>query len=165
MVLGAIAGILLVCAWAVLSHLASDKVYSGRVLTNRTGIRVLGAVAAGKKNSRLRKLEGRAIQSDMDVVAMNISNYCNGKTSVLCLGQWADEQKNALGSALKELGIETCFEGSPLNSAAALKQLKQHDAVVLLSICGQSRYTHTEQEMQLIADQDKALLGCVLLGG
>lgn len=163
-VLGAVLGVFLVAAWSVVCHLASDKVYSGRVLENRTGIRVLGAVPGSNKYKLIKKLEGRATTPAMDVIAMNIRNYCDGK-DLLCLGQWSEDKKQALSEALKDVGITATFEGSLLTSAEALKQLKQHEAVVLLDSCGTSRYDQIQKQMLLIADQDKALLGCVLLGG
>ncbi len=164
-VIGAVLGVFLVGGWAVIAHLASDKVYSGRVLENRIGIRVLGAVPGNGKHKLLRKLEGRATEAAMDVIAMNIRNYCDGKTALLCLGSWNEEQQSALKAALKELGITATFEGSLLTSTAALKALPEAEAVVLLGICGKTRYAQTEKEMLLIADQDKPLLGTVLLGG
>lgn len=163
--LGAILGIILVGGWAVLCHLTTDKVYSGRVLENRTGIRILGAVPAAGKHRFLRKLEGRATEPAMDVIAMNILNYCGEHKKLLCLGSWSQDRKEELDAALKELGIIPSFAGSPLTDKDALKQLPSHEAVVLLGICGESRYTNTEKEMQLVADQNKALLGCVLCGG
>lgn len=164
-VIGAVLGVFLVGCWAVVAHLASDKVYSGRVLENRTGIRVLGAVPGTGKHRLLRKLEGRAMECSMDVIAMNIRNYCGGKTALLCLGSWNQEKKSALSEALKEVGITAAFEESPLHSAAALKALPEQEAVVLLVTCGKTRYSQTEKEMLLITDQDKPLLGSVLLGG
>ena len=161
---GAFLGVALVAGWSVVSHLASDKIYSGRVLQNRTGIRVLGAVPGTNKDKWLKKLEGRVTQPATDVVAMNIRNYCPGN-AVLCLGQWTAQQQEQLEQALRAIGITPSFQGSLLESADALKALKEQDAVVLLGICGKTRYTTTEKEMQLVADQGKALLGCVLLGG
>lgn len=163
-VVGFALGVLLVGIWAVVCHLASDKVYSGRVLENRTGIRILGGLPGSNKQKWLKKLEGRVTQPSVDVIAMNIRNYCEGD-SVLCLGQWSEDQKTALGDGLKAVGITATFEGSLLESANALQALKDAQAVVLLGVCGQTRYANTQKEMVLVADQSKALLGCVLLGG
>lgn len=163
-VLGAFAGMLLAAVWAVVAHLCSNKIYSGRVLENRVDIRVLGAIAEGTP-TLLNKLEGRAAEPLYDVLAMNIRNYCGERDRVLLLGSISDTHKAALSKELQALGISAAFDGSLLTTASALKQLRESDAVVLIYTCGKSRYSQAEKEISMLGDQGKTLLGCVLLNG
>lgn len=162
--LGAFAGVFLAAAWAVVTHLCSDKIYSGRVLENRVDIRVLGALPE-KSASVLNKLEGRATKPLYDVLAMNIRNYCGAHTHLLLLGSIPESHREALCEQLQAVGISAAFDGSPMTTASALKQLQTHQAVVLIYTCGRSLYTQAQKEISMLSDQGKALLGCVLLDG
>ncbi len=162
-ILGAFVGVFLVAAWAVVRHLGSNKIYSGRVLENRVELRVLGALPA--KSSPIHKLEGRAAEPLYDVLAMNIRNYCGAEKNILLLGAISDTHKNALSEELKALGIAATFDGSPLTCASALKQLRESSAVILIYTCGKSLYMQAEKEVCMVTDQEKALLGCILIDG
>lgn len=162
--LGAFAGIFLVAAWAIVAHLGSNKIYSGRVLENRTGIRVLGALPE-KKHTVLDHAEGRTAKPLYDVLAMNICNYCGEEKQLLLLGNISDTHKDALSKELSALGITATFEGSLLTCAGALKQLRTHNTAALIYTCGKSLYTEAEKEIAMLNDQQKTLLGGVLIDG
>ena len=163
--LGAFLGMFLVVCWAVVCHLGSNKIYSGRVLENRVDVRILGALPSKAKAPIAHKLEGRAVTPLYDVLAMNIRNYCDQEQEILLLGDISDVHKDALTGALKELNITATFDGSLLSSASALKQLRDSSAVVLLYTCGLSFYSQAEKEVAMVNDQNKNLLGCILIDG
>ena len=162
-VLGAFVGAFLVAAWAVVVHLGSNKIYSGRVLENRVDIRVLGALP--EKVTLFSKLEGRATAPLYDVIAMNIRNYCGEEKNVLLVGTVSDNHKDALSKELKALGISATFDGSLLCSASALQQLRECSVVVSIYTCGKSLYPQAEKEVRMITEQNKRLLGCILIDG
>ena len=162
-VIGAFAGVFLVAAFAVVQHLVSNRIYSARVLENRTDLRILGALP--QKVTRLHKAEGRATEAKYDVLAMNIRNYCGEENRVLLLGELSEEHKTALAEQLQKLGITATFGGSLLTTAASMDQLRSSNAVVLIYTCGKSLYTHAEKEIRMVGDQEKLLSGCILIDG
>ena len=160
---GAIVGVFLVVAFAVVQHLGSDRIYSGRVLENRVDIRVLGALP--QKKTWLHKAEGRATEALYDVLAMNIRNYCGEEKQVLLLGDLSADHKTALTEQLQKLGITAIFDGSLLTCASSLDHLRSNSAVVLIYTCNKSLYSHAEKEIRMINDQEKTLAGCILIDG
>lgn len=168
-ILGAILGAGLVACAAWICHIADGRVYSARVLRNKTCVRVLGCVPMRKRgpvDRWLRKLEGRSTGEDcLDVAAATVRNYCTGIQNLMIVGSCDTESQEAVAQALKALGVQATACGSLLHSAEALNALPACDAALLVEKCGCSRYTHILQTMERIADQEKPLLGCVLLDG
>ena len=167
-VIGGILGVCIVFAFAWIKHIGSDKIYSVRVLENRTGITLLGAVRSTRKRCKidlwLRKLEGRAQHTDLDAVAANIRNRCEGNT-LLIMGNFEQSALSALTEKLESTGITCTLCDSPAVKADALNALPACDAVVLAETCSHSRYSDTLWAMQTVADHKKPLLGCVLIDG
>jgi len=166
---GALLGGCLVVAYAWVAHVGSAKIYSARTLTGQTGIRVLGCVATGKKADPitrwLRKLEGRSDYTKLDAVAANIRNRCSGVKTLLIMGEYQEEAVDALVQALEQDGISCVLCKDPYHSADALDALPGCDAVVLAETCGATRYDRVAWAMELVADHQKPLLGCVLMNG
>lgn len=171
-VLGGILGLLLaifVC-WAM--HIASNKVYSAKALTNRTGVKVLGSIGcAGTLLDRLiNKAEGRNcndIPSQAKLLAINIRNRCADTKQLLVISDSKNPSKamfvEALQNTLTGVHIDDCE--SLLQDPAALEALGSCDAVLMVRQCHHSLYPAIEQECQIITDSGKYMLGCVLLDG
>ena len=168
-VVGAIFGAFVVVCFVWLIHLGSDKIYSARVLVNRTGIRVLGCVDSGKKrffvDRWLRKLEGRNTDGRTDALAINIRNRCQDAKSLLIMGNFSEKALSQLTGALEQAGIRCHVCNDPTLKKDALEALPSCDAVVIAETCGTSRYTQVEWAMETIDDHCKKLIGCVLIDG
>lgn len=169
-VLGAFLGAALVAGYACFKHIISNKVYSARVLRNRTGLRVLDCVPAnGKKNAIdqwLRKLEGRSLDENcLNVAAANVRNYCLNANNVLITGDCSQADMAPVADALKNLGVNVAVGGSLLRDPSALEKLPSCDCVLLIEKCGCSEYANILLSAERIADQNKPLLGCVLIEG
>lgn len=166
---GAVLGVCLVVCVAWVYHISDEKVYSARVLTDRTGLRILGCVSDGRKRDKvtlwLRKLEGRTPDTQMDAAAVNICNRWENGKKLLLLGDFETEKIQPLQEKLEAAGIR-CTLGSALEtSAAALELLAQCDGVVLVETCGRSRYDRVLWQLETAKDYGKELLGCVVIGG
>ena len=165
-VIGAIlGGFLSVCVIWVL-HIASTKVYSARTLKAWTGIKVLGTAAAcSRKNPIdrwLRKLEARADEKQLAVACATVSNYATELPMLVCADAGCPE------SAIKALTDKlSCAQvcGSLTADVTALEKLPKCGNVLLVVTCGKTLYRDIVQQMQLIRDQDKELIGCVVLDG
>lgn len=167
-IVGAVVGAFLMICIVIVTHLASDKVYSARTLKNRTDLRVLGRMPAGKRcklDKWLCKLEKRACEPTLAATAANIRNYCNGAQHLLVTGS-STEQVQAVVQIVREQTAMTitCCD-SLLRDVAALEALPNCDAVLLVETCHKSTYADINASMQLVTDQKKALVGCLLLGG
>lgn len=171
-VLGSVLGVLLAIfiSWAM--HIASNKVYSAKTLTNRTGIKVLGSIGcAGNALDRLiSKAEGRNcndIHAQAKLLAINIRNRCADTKQLLVISDTEDPSKATLVEALQNtltgVHIDDCE--SLLQDPAALEALGSCDAVLMVRQCHHSLYPAIEQECQIITDSGKYMLGCVLLDG
>ena len=169
-VIGAILGAGMAAAWACFKHIVCNKVYSARVLKNRTDLRILGCVPADNKKNPidkwLRKLEGRSQgEEQLAVAAATVKNYCADAKTVLITGDCAQADMTPLAEALKNLGVNATVGGSLLRDPAALEKLPGCDCVLLIEKCGCSEYANILLSAERIADQNKPLLGCVLLEG
>ena len=168
-VIGAILGAGLTACIVWVRHIAGTKVYSARTLKNRTGMRILACVPTADKQNPidrwLNKLEGRSLDENQAVLAAAaIRNYClSGKKVLITCDR--DCTSPAFTDAMEKAGVQAIFAGSLMQDAAAVEALPGCDAVVLLAKCGCTANDTIERSMELIADQDKQLLGCVLLGG
>lgn len=169
-VLGAFFGAAMVvgCAWV--GHIVNNNVYSARVLKNKTGLRILGCVPAnGKKNpidAWLRKLEGRSLgEHQLPVVVATVKNYCAEAKNVLILGDCAQADMEPVADALAQENINVMMGGNLLRDPAAPEKLPECDCVLLVEKCGSSSYANILLTAERIADQNKILLGCVLVEG
>lgn len=167
-IIGGILGAFLMVGIAWVSYLGSSRIYSARVLSNRTGIRVLGCVNGRKRNfidRWLRKLEGRAVHSSFDTVCADICNRCGDGKQLLVMGCFRAEALQNMTAILEKADIRCTVCADPVSNAEAIAALPTCDAVVLVDTCGSSRYDQVEWAMQTVADYEKNLLGCVLIDG
>lgn len=164
-IIGAFLGAFLVVCVIWVIHLGSDKIYSARVLTNRTGVRVLGCTDSGKKrfffDRWLRKLEGRS-GSEEAALAMNIRNRCRDCKTLLIMGSFSGDVLSGVVSELEQSGV-SCRVCK--TKAEALETLPNCDSVVLAETCGVSCYSQVEWAMETVSDYQKDLVGCVLIDG
>lgn len=168
--IGAFLGFAVVACFVWVHHFATDKVYSARTLKNRTGIKVLGCVPSPSKRNRidkwLCKLEKRACHPEQAATAAaTVRNYCGNTKQLLISGHYDEQALAVVQEALVQAGITITCCGNLLHSVEALQALPSCDAVLLVETCKKSTYTDIEATMQLITDQDKQILGCVLLNG
>lgn len=156
------------------SHIASSKVYSCRTLADRTGIKVLGALADDLPKNRidqwLLKLEGRMLrdpQAQADLLALSIRNQTAGSAKLLLTGSTSAESRQALVEALaKAMPQATVMSVEDiLEDVSALEALAGCDAVLLTEQCHVSSYHDIDRRMELIRDHNKQLTGCILYGG
>ncbi len=168
--LGFIAGAGLVACWAWFCHIAGGKVYSRRTLVNHTGIRLIAQI--GTKNPKnaidrlLRKLEGRVMgqwDTQMAVVAAYLRNCAMENAPLLLTGDGSGEQIAKVAQSLQAAGISVVAGGSLLRDPQTLDALKGCGQVVLVEQTDVSAYQNVEQQMELLQQLDKPLIGCVLL--
>ncbi len=173
-VLGCVAGVFLMAVWAVFVSLISRKVYSAKALISRTGVKVLGTVAAEKSGNwidrLLDRLEGRQSESPqvrMGLLARDVANRCSDVKVLLVSGcgdpAGEDSFVEALRKAMPNTGVLHC--GSILHSCEAVDALGKADAVLLVEQCGSSNYLGVVEQCQKAEDYKKQLLGCILIGG
>lgn len=167
-IVGAILGMALVVGIACFRHIAGGVVYSGRTLKNCTGVKLLGNLMLNKPHCKvdawLRKLEGRCVTDEAAVVAATVKNYCRKGDKLLLVGT-CDEANEKVAQLLKDADVFVDTYGSLLSSAAALAALPQCDAVLLVECCGVSKYQDVRVTLERIQDQNKPVIGCVLLEG
>ena len=167
-VLGVIVGAVLVACVVWLRHISTDRVYSRRVLCNRTGVKVLFCAPGTQKrkiDSWLRKLEGREEDpAQLDVIAADIANRCGGK-QLLITGEAGDRERALLIEALKNAGVAVQDRGSILCNADCMKALPEFELVLLAEQCERSCYSRVSRAVVLMQDHGKQLLGCVLMDG
>ncbi|MBO5867942.1 MAG: hypothetical protein J6Q54_03415 [Oscillospiraceae bacterium] len=166
-VIGAVAGLFMAVCVIWVSHFSSTKVYSARTLTAWTGIKVLGCAEGTAPKCAfdrwLRKLEGRANEKALPVTAGIVANYAASNADFLiCADPACPEAVQKLFSQ-KIPTAKLC--GTIIDDIAAVEALPGCDAVLLVAVCGKTRYSEVARQMQLIHDQGKTLVGCVVIGG
>ncbi len=170
-IVGLILGVFVMVACIWVSHICSSKVYSARTLTNRTQIKVLGGINVlpkmGAFMRKLRLLDNRSVvKADVQaqLIAANVRNLCADAQHLLVTGT-ADcaVLSEALQQAIPGVQISLC--GSLLSDVAAVDALSDCDCVLLVEECEVSRYGDIQQMVSMIVDNNKTLLGCVLLNG
>ena len=167
-VIGAVLGIFVICAWSCIGHIGSKKVYSERTLKNHTGIKVIGRAPSTDHHSKaglwLRKLEGRTTTTrSIDVVAANIRNQNIGAGGLLVIGAAPKTDREALQTALTNAAVTFTDGGDLLTEPTAFDHLATCSAVLLIEKCNHSTYEDIDRVMELVADQNKPIIGCVLL--
>ena len=168
LVLGAVMGAGLFCVL----HIISGKVYSAKALAGRSGVKVLCSVSDKnckcKIDNLLRRLEGRCdadADTQMQLLAANLQNRCKDAKKILLTGQVKEEARKTLAKALENAGVTVVEANSLCTSAEAQKAMAESDAVVLVAQCQVSSYATVAAEADIVRDCQKALVGCVVLGG
>ncbi len=170
-IIGFVLGAFVVVAVIFVNHIASNKVYSARTLSNRTHVKILGAMNTIEKmdsiTRALRRLDNRSLvegEQQAKLIAANIQNLCADAKHLLITGSAESAVlSDALKQAMPNVQIDLC--GSLLRDVSAVHALSNCDRVLLVEKCGVSHYSDILQTMSVIADNEKTLLGCVLLNG
>jgi hypothetical protein len=155
-VIGALLGGVLACGWGVLAMLFGDRLYSATDLQGRYDIKLLGIVAGKGQRSLvdgwLDRLEGRIIKdtAQNDGLIQAITRSQAGEGTPLLLGP---------GDVTAELAKRLELSGTEFD----LKGLEDCDSVVLVAVCGESRYSQIGKTMELAADLGKRVIGCIVV--
>lgn len=164
-VLGGILGAVLAAGFACFIHIIGGKVYSARVLRNKTGLNALGIIPGDEKNvidQWLGKLEGRITdEKHVQVALSTVCNYCGEGEKLLVAGD-CEELPLFIANTLKNMGVQIVAIGNLLKDADTVAQLPKCDAVLLVEKCGESRYANIMQTLALVEDQKKPVIGFVL---
>lgn len=165
---GATAGFCLVAGLAWLAYLAGSKIYSARLLQDRTGLPLLGCIN-GKKRSGidawLRKLEGRTLGSNAEALAANIANQGKNTQNLLLLGSFDPQVLAPLTQQLTRLQVTFTLCSDPAQSAQSINALAQCDGVILVETCGKSVYDQVAQCKATVDQYEKSILGCIVIDG
>ena len=173
-VIGGILGVLIVVMIAWIRHLTSEKIYSARTLTSRTGLKILGCVCVtprkNKVDQKLSTLEGRNVidaEKQYALLAYSISSLCGNVPKLLITGQTASDSRSMLAEALRQVmpGTQILDYGNLLVDLEARKALDPAVPVLLVEQCGISSYSSAELMLDIITSHNASILGCVLLDG
>lgn len=171
-VVGAVLGGILCVVIFMIIALVDTRVFSARALRSRTGIKVLVNVCSCASKGIdlwLKKKEGRCLADETvqaPLAAALLSRYPD-LSNLLIIGDTEAADRQAFVSALKQAmpAVQIADEGSLLSQVTALNALASCDMVLLLAACGKSSYDAIAQELEVAADHNKAIAGCVLLNG
>ena len=164
--IGAALGAFLMVCILWIGHIGSGKIYSARILHNRTGVKILGRLSSDRKfgpvETWLRKLDGRPLKADPALIATDIALRTEVQ-SILVTGNAGCRE--ALAKALQQAmpQAEILEAASVLECPDALKALTKCQAVVLAEACGSGSYQAVQQQLEKFEDYGKQLLGCVVV--
>lgn len=168
--LGFVAGfaVVAVCAW--FGHMESDKIYSARLLSIRTGVKILGTVNVTKFNwldRMIRKWEGRDNADSTEKAALLACDLRNRfpEGKLLLTGSGSKEERVQLLQAFRAAGVDAVDAGKLTKDKEAIEALKSVDGVVLAEKCGRGTCTGVFQQAQIVEDYEKVMLGCIVLNG
>lgn len=165
---GAAAGFCLVAGLACLAYLAGSKLYSARLLQDRTGLPLLGCINGKKRSgidSWLRKLEGRTTGSNAEALAANIANQGKNTKNLLLLGSFDPQALAPLTQQLDRLQVTFTLCSDPAQTAQSINALAQCDGVILVETCGKSVYAQVAQCKATVDQYEKPILGCIVIDG
>ena len=173
-IIGGVAGVALCAVACCVYFIFRTTVYSADELRGRMGVRCLGSVTRGKRfdfiTRALRRVEGRVVEDsegNAAVIAQTLCNYTGENKCVLVSGSgdraYTEKLVERLQNELADLKLVAA--GGLLRDADAASGLRQCDAVLLVEVCGKTKYKTIGQERERIQDAGKPFLGCVLVDG
>lgn len=171
-ILGALLGAFLAAVYFACLYLFGNKVFSAEEIHNRLGIIPMGSIVLKSQKGRvskvIRKLEGRICENSDDNLAMiaeRIYVYAGEGSAVLLTGTTSEDDLKAVLNMLKgkmsEIQIESF--GNILEKAENLRKMRSSENVVLVETCGKSSYKDIAQEIELIKESNKKLVGCIVI--
>lgn len=167
-------GVLAVWGVSVL-YIMGDKVTSEREVLFRYRLKNLGTFSKVYKkkpldfiDSWLRRLagEGKEWPEDavLEMIATNVENYAGEKKALFITGlasqELLDKIQNALGKSLT--GVTFTAERDIVNHASARKKMAECEAVILVEEREVSRYSMIQQELELIGNVGKEVVGVIV---
>lgn len=169
-VLGAFMAVFIICV----VFLMSDKLSSDKELKNRFGLKVLGVFALKRKKrafsgidnwlDRLEGKNGMAEEKVYEVLAVNVENYREDSSKLMLTGTVNDNMLQEIAGKLRPMlrGIELQVASDMNESAATLKKLPECDGVILVEERGTSKFAGIEQEIEVIKNLKKKIIGCIV---
>lgn len=167
-VVGAVLAVAVICV----KFISGDRVYSGRELEYRCGLRILGNVCTCDHqklrglDKTLWRMEGRALPGDegaLKLATAKIRGFAPEANTILLAGQADARAAAALADKLDDPRFRAC--GSLLTDPQAMELLRTCDAVVLVEQCGLARYSKVNRETELIRELNADLVGCLVIDG
>ena len=170
--LGFAAGVCLMAGYYVFVFVFRTTVYSADELKERTTLRILGTLYPNGRRMDpivrlLRKKEKRILcnsEDNLELIAENIVSYTAPSACILLTGN-SDEEQLAFAENLQKklLNRKIVSCGNLLKSAAAVRQLRDCDGVILYETAGQSGYKEILATAEYAASLDKPVLGCIVV--
>lgn len=173
-VIGGVLGVMLGVMVAWMGHIFGGTVYSCKALTSRTGIKVIGSIKAGKKRNAvdtwLQSVEGRNnIPADKQnaMLACSVAAAMGNEGVLQITGQCRGEERTAFAEAFSKTNTKIVVRdaGNLLEDVSARQSLNQADYVLLIEQCGTSTYARVQEQVNVIIEHGKKILGCVLIDG
>lgn len=182
-VLGAFVGIFLACAWIVCKVLFTVRLQSPEEIRTYFNARLLGEVTMqpqkkrflsiiddrllALKNRRKKKL---TLEQQIKILAANISLICK-EQDIGCVYMTGSDYENIdaaiLGMLRKELSAQNLqFKegGNIFYDAESLKRCAEVGNILFVEQQGQSIYDEISNELNLAREQNRNILGIVVLG-
>lgn len=169
-VLGAFMAVFFICV----AFLMSDRLSSEKELKKRFGLKILGVFAQKRKkfafsgiDNWLDRLEGKNNMMEervYEVMAVNVENYKEDSSKLMLTGTVEDAALQDIAGKLRPMlnGIELQVASDMNESPATLKQLPECDGVILVEERGSSKITGIEQEIEVIKNLKKKIVGCIV---
>ncbi len=184
MVLGAMLGIFLVCAWAACKMIFAVRLQSSEEMGRLYGVRLLGEIAVpgnGKKRFlsviddfilRLKNRRKKKTTTDqqIEVISANVALSCkkHGFDSVFMTGSEYERADKALLDKLKQklkgCGIKIQDGGNMLYDVPSLNAGMENGHIILVEQLGMSTYDEIYAELNLIKEYQGEVLGVIVLG-
>lgn len=169
--LGGILGVFLAMAAAIVSYLMSDKLRFADELRKKTQIRVIGVLDISKKSAFdywIRRWGGKQYTADKDNFAFIVATLeadMNECKNILVTGAMDVSILTSICQRLKEETetINIIPGANILKDASTIKMMGEYDGVVLVEQTGVSTHSILNQEINMINNMGKKLLGCIIL--
>lgn len=174
-ILGGVLGAFMALFFACVAFLMSDKLSSEKELKRRFGLKILGVFVQKRKkrafsgvDNWLDRLEGMNYMAEervFEVMAVNVENYKEDSCRLMLTGTVAAAALQNIAGKLGPLlkGVELQVAPDMNESPATLKQLPECDGVILVEERGSSKMTGIEQEIEVIRNLKKKVIGCIVL--
>lgn len=171
--LGIIAGILLVYVYGCVIYVISDRIYIGNEIAERFGLKIVGKLASGKNKNAvdrcISKAEGRSYDNtsiiNYQIIAENIMGMKDKYSSIYITGSISDVEIKNLSKKIIPLltGINIKAGSDIFNNPEAVKGLSESEAVLLVEQCGISRYSVILEEINKAEWFGKPVIGFVII--
>lgn len=164
--IGGVLGAMLMAVLAVVLHIFRKRVYSAKTLKNRTGVKVLGCIPAGKKKKAIDRLlmkwDGRTVRENRPLLLANLQNYYRNAEKILVTGI-DTAQAEMIAEDLTQAGMPGIYCGSLVEDAQAVAALASCDGVLIVAECYRTGYASIRECCEMI-EKDKTV-GCILING
>ncbi|MFP3153100.1 hypothetical protein LQZ18_01455 [Lachnospiraceae bacterium ZAX-1] len=180
MLLGAILGVFIACAWSVLQVLLASRLQYVKELRDLYGLRVFGEISLPVKsrsifsfvdrfllNIRYRNQKQLTYEQQITLAISNIKIACtNDQIDTVFLSGSEIERMDAnmldrIQTELKKAEIKVALGQNAFYDATSLKDMCENGIVVLLEQAGISIYNEITKLIQLMKEQNVTILGAI----